>query len=285
MVYHFPRLRGRRRHALAFGFAALGLASFASPAVAQDASSQASLGQASIAAQQAQAELQSKIDSADDATREALARLRQTRQQADRLERYNAELEPVVESQSERIARQAQALSQISTTREALPGEMRDMVAQLRTLIEADMPFLKRERLARVDDLASLLANDEASSADKLERIFSAWRTELDYGREMDHWRGPLNGAQSDSAQAQSQFAREVDYLRVGRTGWYYVTPDDHAGGVWRVAEGEWQALTREQIDAVRRGIRISDDQSAPELLELPASVAVESGRDAGGES
>ncbi|WP_239495217.1 DUF3450 domain-containing protein [Salinicola halophilus] len=283
MVHHIPRLRGRRRHALASCLLALSLTSIT--AVAQDASPQASLSQASIDAQRAQAELQAKIDSADDATREALAELRQTRQQADRLERYNAELAPVVESQSERIARQTQALSQISATREALPGEMRDMVAQLRTLIEADMPFLKSERLARVDDLESLLASDEASASDKLERIFSAWRAELDYGREMDHWRGALTGTQSETAQAQSQFAREVDYLRVGRTGWYYVTPDDHAGGVWRVADGEWEPLTQGQIDEVRRGIRISEDQGAPELLELPASLALEPGRDAGGES
>jgi uncharacterized protein YjbJ (UPF0337 family) len=248
-------------------------------AAAGSASAQDSLSQASIQAQQTQAELQSRIDDADDATRDALERLRQANQQADRLESYNAELAPIVDNQAKRIASEQKALAQISVTREALPGELRQMVEQLRAMIEADMPFLRDERLARVDDLEQMLTRDDASQADKLQRIFSVWRTELDYGREMDQWSGPLDGAQSEAASQGSQMAREVDYLRVGRTGWYYVTPDDRAGGVWSVANGEWEALDGDQIDEVRRGIRIAQDQSAPALLHLPASLTVENGR------
>ncbi|MGQ7242768.1 DUF3450 domain-containing protein [Salinicola sp. V024] len=272
MVHDFSRRRGQRR-LLAFCLAAMSLAA-AGPASAQD-----SLSQSSIQAQQTQAELQSRIDEADDATRDALERLRQANQQADRLESYNAELAPIVDNQAKRIASEQKALAQISVTREALPGELRQMVEQLRAMIEADMPFLRDERLARVDDLEQMLTRDDASQADKLQRIFSVWRTELDYGREMDQWSGPLDGAQSEAASQGSQMAREVDYLRVGRTGWYYVTPDDRAGGVWSVANGEWEVLDGDQIDEVRRGIRIAQDQSAPALLHLPASLAVENGR------
>lgn len=277
MVFHSLRKRGQCRCIVASCLAAVCLGGGASVALAQD-----SLSQASIEAQQAQAELQKRIDNADDATREALERLRQANQQADRLESYNAELAPVVDNQAKRIDAQQRALAQISVTREALPGEMRDMVEQLRAMIEADMPFLRDERLARVDDLSHMLDSDDLSPADKLQRIFSAWRTELDYGREMDQWSGPLTGAQSQASSEGSQYAREVDYLRVGRTGWYYVTPDDRAGGVWSVAEGEWKALDSDQIDEVRRGIRIAQDQSAPALLHLPASLTVARGQPAG---
>lgn len=273
MVLHFPRRTSGYVSALCL--AAIGV-SAPSTILAQD-----SLSQASIQAQQTQAELQQRIDAADDATREALERLRQAGQQADRLESYNAELAPIVDNQAKRIASEKQALTQISVTREALPGEMRQMVEQLREMIEADMPFLRDERLARVDDLEQMLSRDDASQADKLQRLFSAWRAELAYGREMDQWSGPLEGAQSDAASQGSQMAREVDYLRVGRTGWYYVTPDDRAGGVWSVADGEWEALNGDQIGEVRRGIRIAQDQSAPALLHLPASLVVGAGRSA----
>ncbi len=273
MVLHFPRRTSGYVSALCL--AAIGV-SAPSTILAQD-----SLSQASIQAQQTQAELQQRIDAADDATREALERLRQAGQQADRLESYNAELAPIVDNQAKRIASEKQALTQISVTREALPGEMRQMVEQLREMIEADMPFLRDERLARVDDLEQMLSRDDASQADKLQRLFSAWRAELAYGREMDQWSGPLEGAQSDAASQGSQMAREVDYLRVGRTGWYYVTPDDRAGGVWSVADGEWEALSGDQIGEVRRGIRIAQDQSAPALLHLPASLVVGAGRSA----
>lgn len=273
MVLHFPRRTSGYVSALCL--AAIGV-SAPSTILAQD-----SLSQASIQAQQTQAELQQRIDAADDVTREALERLRQAGQQADRLESYNAELAPIVDNQAKRIASEKQALTQISVTREALPGEMRQMVEQLREMIEADMPFLRDERLARVDDLEQMLSRDDASQADKLQRLFSAWRAELAYGREMDQWSGPLEGAQSDAASQGSQMAREVDYLRVGRTGWYYVTPDDRAGGVWSVADGEWEALSGDQIGEVRRGIRIAQDQSAPALLHLPASLVVGAGRSA----
>jgi len=271
VVHDFSRKRGKRC-LLASCLAAMSLA-VAGPASAQD-----SLSQASIQAQQTQAELQTRIDNADDATREALERLRQANQQADRLESYNAELAPIVDNQARRIAAEKKSLAQISVTREALPGELRQMVEQLRAMIEADMPFLRDERLARVDDLEQMLTSNEASQADKLQRIFAVWRTELDYGREMDQWSGPLDGAQSEAASQGSQMAREVDYLRVGRTGWYYVTPDDQAGGVWSVANGEWEALDGDQVDEVRRGIHIAQDQGAPALLHLPASLVVEDG-------
>lgn len=278
MVHHFSRKRGSGR-LLASCLAAMSLATTGS-VLAQD-----SLSQASIQAQQDQAELQQRIDEADDATREALQRLRQANQQADRLESYNAELAPVVDNQAKRIDSETRALEQISVTREALPGEMRDMVEQLRAMIEADMPFLRDERLARVQDLEQMLGSDDASQADKFQRIFSAWRAELAYGREMDQWNGPLEGAQSDAASQGSQMAREVDYLRVGRTGWYYVTPNDRAGGVWSVANGEWEALNGDQLKEVRRGIRIAQDQSAPALLHLPASLIVEDGQAQSGSS
>jgi len=279
VVHDFPRKRGGARLLASF-LAAMSLGA-AGTVVAQD-----SLSQASIQAQQTQAELQSRIDNADDATREALRRLRQAKQQADRLGSYNAELAPIVDNQAKRIASEKQALTQISVTREALPGEMREMVEQLRAMIEADMPFLRNERLARVNGLNEMLSNDDVSQADKLQRIFSAWRAELAYGREMDQWSGPLDGAQSEAASQGSQLAREVDYLRIGRTGWYYVTPSDQAGGVWSVANAEWEALNSEQISEVRRGIRIAQDQSAPALLRLPASLVVEGGQSAtGGQS
>ncbi|MCE3025485.1 DUF3450 domain-containing protein [Salinicola sp. DM10] len=272
-MLHSPRQRSHRR-LTALCFVAASLVGVAAQAPAQD-----SLSQASIEAQQTQAALQRRIDSADDATREALERLRRATRQADRLESYNAELAPVVADQARRIESQQQALAQISTTREALPGEMREMVEQLRGMIEADMPFLRQERLARVDTLEQMLASDETSQADKLQKIFSVWRTELDYGRQMDQWSGPLTGERAPGAQAGSDYARQVDYLRVGRTGFYYVTPDGQVGGVWKVASQRWEPLDRGQIDEVRRGIRIARDQAAPALLALPASISVVPGQ------
>lgn len=209
--------------------------------------------------------LQEKINAADDETKALLTRLRDARESAERLEGYNAELAPLVEDQQARIERQRHALASLDTTREALPGTMRQMVERLRAIVAADLPFRREQRMARVESLETMLSDASLSPADKLERILSAWKMELDYGREIDTWRGALVGSPDT----------EVQYLRMGRMGFYYITPDGSRGGVWNAAAGEWRALDGDALDAVRNGIKIADDQRSPELLTLPLSVEV----------
>ncbi|NWO57765.1 hypothetical protein DEJ73_16045 [Chromohalobacter salexigens] len=261
MVANDTRHRTRTGWCAAWAGMAL-LTSLVTPAWAQ----QTSLREASAQAQQTQAALQEKIDAADDETRELLTRLRDASRDASRLERYNEELSRRNETQAALIERRREAIDQLSVTREALPGLLRDMVTRLRTLIEADLPFLREERLARVESLESMLDDSEMAAADKLDRVLSAWRTELDYGREMDTWQGTLVGDE----------ARQVDYLRVGRVGLYYLTPDGRSGAVWRTDERAWQPLEGDALDELRKGMRIARDQRAPALLDLPVSVALE---------
>lgn len=224
------------------------------------------LREEAIAAQRTQAELQARIDGADEAVRDKLQALRQAREESRRLSRYNAELAPLVERQAATLAERREALDTLSRTREALPGLMRGMVDRLRTWVEGDMPFLRDERLARVDSLETLLADPELDTAEKLERVLAAWRAELDYGRGLDAWRGELPG----------DTPREVDFLRLGRVGWYYLTPDGRRGGIWQAATGDWRPLGEDVLGEVRKGLRIVREQRAPELLDLPVSRPVE---------
>jgi len=66
---------------------------------------------------------------------------------------------------------------------------------------------------------------------------------------------------------------REVEYLRIGRIGFYYLTPDGREGGVWDKESGEWLALDEPARRQVRNGLRIVNDQRTPELLQLPLSI------------
>lgn len=251
MSYHHPRLR----------LAVAGLALL----MAGTAAAQSTVRDEALDAQRTQAELQARIDNADDAVRDKLQALRQAREETRRLSDYNAELAPLVERQAETLARRDEALSTLSATREALPGLMRDMVERLRAWVERDMPFLQDERLARVESLERLLADPETTRDEKLSRMLAAWRAELDYGRGIDAWRGELAG----------DVPREVDFLRLGRVGWYYLTPDGHRGGVWKAGQGDWQALDGAALAEVRKGIAIARERHAPALLDLPVSQPV----------
>jgi hypothetical protein len=136
-----------------------------------------------------------------------------------------------------------------------------DMTEQLTRWIESDLPFLTDERLARVASAGS----PEAGSAERIASLIEAWRAELAYGREVDSWRGRLEIAGASP--------REVEYLRIGRIGFYYVTPDGREGGVWDKEEGTWLALDEAARRQVRNGLRIAADQRTPELLQLPLSI------------
>lgn len=233
--------------------------------LAATAAAEPTLRDEALDAQRTQAELQARIDAADDAVRDKLQALRQAREETRRLSGYNAELSPLVERQAETLAGRREALSTLSETRESLPGLMRDIVERLRAWVEADMPFLRDERLARVESLETLLADPEQGADEKLSRVLAAWRAELDYGRELDAWRGELSG----------DTPREVDFLRLGRVGWYYLTPDGRQGGVWRAEQGGWQPLDEAALAEVRKGLAIAREQRAPALLNLPVSQTV----------
>lgn len=218
-----------------------------------------------VQAQRSQAELQSRIDAADDDMRAMLEELRELEREERRLARENAELAPRVERQAESLNRREQALDTLEETREALPELQERMIDRLEQWVENDMPFLREERLARVASLRS--RTGEVSSAEHWERIVEAWRAELEYGREVDAWRGYLGEGES---------RREVDYLRLGRVGFYYLTPDGRAGRVWQHDAGSWAALDEVQRREVRNGLRIARDRRAPELLRVPLSQPLE---------
>ncbi|WNK21554.1 DUF3450 domain-containing protein [Halomonas piscis] len=233
----------------------------AGPSLAADDPATSRLAQSGVDAQRTQAALQEQIDQASDQTREALAELRDLESETRTLRQQNRTRAHRLADEAERQRALARALDTLADTREALPRIEQNMARQLSRFIERDMPFLAQERLARVE-------NDEAlAPAARIRRLLKAWRTELDYGREVDSWRGRLSQADDD--------AREVDFLRLGRVGWYYLTPDGREGGVWQAERREWQPLDEAGRREVRHGLLMADDQRAPELLTVPLSVKV----------
>jgi hypothetical protein len=208
----------------------------------------------------AQAQRQALLMQADPATRERLEALARHETDVRRLEAYNDELARVVDRQAERLADRERDAASAEAIREALPGLLRGMTERLGDHLEADLPFLGEERRARLAELERRLDDPDLEAAQALDRVLGAWRDELDYGTDVDAWRGLLDEE------------REVDFLRLGRVGLYYLTPDGREGGVWRSESREWRALDEEARQTLRRGLRIAREQRAPELLELPLS-------------
>ncbi len=243
-------------------------ASVALAAVLAGALSVAHAQEASIRTQvetdAAAAASQARIDGYDSAATDALQAYRLATQRGESLTVYNQQLRRLIDSQAEEIAsikRQTAEIEDIETG--ALPF-MIEMTNTLVRIVEADVPFLRSERLARIDALKAMIDRADVTAGEKYRRIMEAYSIEADYGNTIEAYRGELE---------QDGSVRAVDFLRIGRVGLYYQTLDGAETGRWSARLGGWQPLADSYRRSVRDGLSIARKQAPPSMLRLPLSA------------
>lgn len=145
--------------------------------------------------------------------------------------------------------------SQLRSTRMMLGPLLEEMVAALAHFVAADAPFTLPERKARLDNLNHQLVDASLSEGEKILSVLDAYQVELSYGYTTESWQGKLND-------------KLVNFVRVGRLGFYYFTPDETQAGVWKQG---WQPLSAEWIPQIKHAADVSQGQQLPALLTLPA--------------
>jgi len=130
----------------------------------------------------------------------------------------------------------------------------------LERIVEADVPFRLRERRARVQRLNDIMGQADVTVSEKYRRIIEAYRGELEYGRTTE--------AYADSLPTSGQ---TVNFLRVGRVLLVYQTSDQAVTGWFNPVTREFEDLEdgRFRLE-VERGLAISRNQKAPNLVMLP---------------
>lgn len=206
---------------------------------------------------------QQRINQLSDKAHALLEKYRAQLWKAQQLQLYVRQLESTLEQQGQRKAQLKEQLSRLERTREALVPMLVRMVDGLEQFIALDMPFLAEERGRRVERLRKSLSDPELPVSEQYRRVFEAYQVEADYGRSLEAWRAPLDG------QAQI-----VDYLRVGRMAWYYLSLDGQAAWQWIKGKNRWQEVPANLVPSVRKGLRVASEQAAPELLALPVKGA-----------
>lgn len=207
---------------------------------------------------------QATINDLDDAATEALQAYRVAIQRAESLEIYNRQIQRLIDSQEAEIAsieRQTAEIENIETG--ALPF-MIEMTETLTEIVESDVPFLRDERLERIDNLALLIDRADVTAGEKYRRIMEAYMVEAEYGRTIEAYSGNL---------AKDGNVRSVDFLRIGRIGLFYQTLDGGETGRWSPITGEWEILDGDYRTSVRDGLRIARQQSPPNLIKLPINA------------
>lgn len=214
-----------------------------------------------VASDKSSAASQTKIDNLDASTADAFQKYRTALARSESLEIYNKQLVRLVESQETEISsirRQTEEIESIEVG--ALPL-MIEMTETLQKIVDNDVPFLREERLGRVDILRDLIDRADVSAGEKYRRIMEAYLVEAEFGRTIEAYRGEL---------AQDNDVLTVDFLRFGRVGLFYQTLDGNVTGRWSAKTGKWEVLGNEYRREIRDGLRIAKKQAPPALLSLP---------------
>ncbi|MEC7275219.1 MAG: DUF3450 domain-containing protein [Bdellovibrionota bacterium] len=212
---------------------------------------------------------QKKIDAVSDKTQELLQKYRQTLKQIENAKVYNAQLREIIKTQEEEKVSIKNQIENLKDTAKGIVPLMVDMVKNIKTFVELDMPFLPKERAKRVADLDKLLTRADVSTSEKFRRILEAYQVESEYGRTIESYRDVFT---KDGKEMT------VDYLQVGRVALIYQTLDGKETGAWDHNNKKWIELGSEYKKSIQEGIKMAKKQIAPQLVKLPIPAPTQGG-------
>jgi hypothetical protein len=207
---------------------------------------------------------QQKIDKLSEKERVLFLEYRNQLKEIETLKTYNQQLKDVIDAQEEEKLSLDQQIVDIEITQQRIMPLMSKMISSLNTFVAQDIPFLPTLREDKQKHLDALLAKSNLTVSQKYRYIIEAYGIELEYGRTIETYEGKLNDGES------------VHFLRIGRTGLYYLSHDKEKAGIYNPNTKKFQKLDSSYIKQIRTGIKIARKQLAPQLLKLPVVATKE---------
>lgn len=203
---------------------------------------------------------QKKINSLSSQTQKLLNQYLVAEQQIDQLKKYNTNLQGLISDQKSRIASLNNQLGHISAVETGIVPLMDKMIAGLKNFIQLDMPFHRDDRMQTVQKLQDLMTNSDITISEKYRQIMAAYQNELDLGRTLGTYRGPItiNGKQ-----------QTVQFLRVGRVSFCYQSLNGERTACWNKSKHQWDPNGGFRRD-VAEGLSVTRKQTTPKLIILP---------------
>ncbi len=178
---------------------------------------------------------------------------------------YNKLLQGQIDDQKARLGQIASSIKHVAIIQRQITPLMLRMVDSLSQFINMDVPFLLKERRARVNRLKATLTDSGVTPAQKFKAVLHAYEIENQYGRTIGTYKGSLvvDGKE-----------RQVDFLRIGRVALLYQSENGRYNGFWDRETRSWKQLQQpEYWNYIRKGIQIADKQLAPDLIMIPVSA------------
>lgn len=208
---------------------------------------------------------QARIDKLAEQASDAAFEYRNTLSRVDSLETFNTQLRRQVKSQEDSITNMASEMESIDETEKGVLPLMDDMIKTLDQFVALDIPFDLEKRSKRVADLYKMMDNADISVSEKYRKILEAYQIEMGYGNVMQSDSGEIN---RDGQNVQ------VDFLRVGRTAYIYLTKDRSSGRYWNKTDKQWVELPAEYIPEVLDAMNMTAQIVPIDMFKIPVAVA-----------
>jgi hypothetical protein len=214
------------------------------------------------AANKTEASMQKHIDNLSNKSDTLYQEYINVKEELNEQESYNKELKLITDSQSKQIPKLQQQLKDLEQTKIKIIPLMFEMVDSLDKFVQIDIPFLIEERRQRVKNLKNYLSNPDISLSDQYRSIMDAYKIEYNYARTVGVYRAQLNPDDENSPT--------VDFLRVGRIGFYYQTLDNKKSAMYDIQTHAWVILDEVYNNRIDKAISIARKKEAPDFFVLP---------------
>jgi hypothetical protein len=211
-------------------------------------------------------EIQNKIDELDIESKKIYFDYKDTLNEFNSLKNYDDQLSKIIDAQIIEISSINEQLDSLDSINIDILPLLKRMVDSLSKFITLDIPFLIEERKLRLQDLDTLIVRADVTTAEKFRKIFEAYQLEANFGKTIESYQGFLTIKESEKA---------VDYVRLGRLGLYYRTPNGKETGYWNSNSQQWVHEGSSLDDEIKAALDIANRQSPPNFIKLPVKPLV----------
>lgn len=204
---------------------------------------------------------QTTIDGVADETSRLFVEYKGVLKTNEGLRAYNAQQRRVIEAQVEEIGKIEVSIGQIDEIKRQITPLTEEMIDNLEEFIMQDVPFQKEERLERIANLRDALDDPNVGDPERFRVVLEAYKAEVQYGRTVNAYEATLDDG------------RSVNFVRIGRVGFYYQTKDSRETAVWNNETGSWEQLPAEFGTPVKQLLKMARRQAPQDVLVLPIAA------------
>ena len=204
---------------------------------------------------------QKKIDNLDIKSKEIYYEFKDTVAEYKSLKTYDDQLQEIINAQKSEIKNILQQIDSLDSTNKDILPFLKRMIDVLREFVLLDMPFLKDQRIATVDNLDEIILQANVTTAEKFRKVFEAYQSEYNFGNTIETYSGTMELNNNDTA---------VIFFRLGRIGLYYSSLDYKKTGYWDNTKQIWVHVKGKLSNELKAAIDIANRQAPPNFINLP---------------